>query len=83
MVDAQRYKIVGFENYRNAKGQDKILLVWLSHCADCGEPFTIKTGLICKWPNRRCKKHARPGKAASPAARKKQHAYLRKLWRRS
>ena len=78
MLDAQRYEVIGIEPYIRADGSASILIVWQAWCAETGHPFTLKTGLVAKGINRRCKKHAKPGQAATRAGAMRMRKYLRK-----
>lgn len=63
IYNGQRYDFVRAEPYVRRDGTDTELLVWRSHCAHCGERFTLRTprGSPKFMPNRRCQKHKRPG----------------------
>lgn len=65
-----RYECVGVEPYtRRSDGAASWLLTWSSACADCGAPFTCRTGLQAKSLNRRCDEHKNPRLPASEEAR--------------
>lgn len=61
-VDGQEYELVKFEDYTRVDGVATNLLVWHSHCPDCGSQFEIKTGLATRAVNRRCSNCKRTGK---------------------
>ena len=59
----QRYLNIGTRDYRRSDGSLTTLQVWQSHCAECGEAFEFATPSRARRfePNRRCRKHKRPG----------------------
>jgi hypothetical protein len=61
--DGQRYELIGDQPYMRRDGTETTLSVWRSRCAQCGEPFEVRTPTAsAKFvPNRRCPKHKRPG----------------------
>lgn len=63
IVSGQAYKEVGREPYLRKNGKLTELIVWRSHCAECGEPFEIRTSAKSRRfiPNRRCHLHKQPG----------------------
>ncbi len=67
--DGQYYEVLGVDPYWNKRGQSTYIITWKSHCADCGKPFEVTTGLRAKWINRRCGKHKARGKPVSGARR--------------
>ena len=69
MRDGQRYVVVDTQPHRRKDGTPTTLIVWRSHCSDCGQPFELTTPLATKWPNRRCPRHRAPGRAVTAAAR--------------
>ena len=71
MRDGQRYVVVDSRPYRRTDGTPTTLIVWRSHCSDCGQPFELTTPLVTKWPNRRCPAHHAPGRAVAAAARQR------------
>ena len=62
MLEGQRYELLETVPYKRTDGTSTHLLVWQSHCADCGQPFETKTGMTIYGLNRRCEKHKSPGK---------------------
>lgn len=66
----QTYEAVLAEPYICRDGRETHLIVWQSHCATCGEPFTFKTAIYATRfePNRRCQKHKRPGHRVKEAS---------------
>lgn len=73
----QVYELVEVKPYtRKSDGAATHLLTWISHCATCGDAFSVKSGLRCKSLNRRCKAHSAPMKPASPEAREERRACL-------
>ena len=82
MIDAQRYEVIGIELYVRADGSATTLIVWQAWCAETGHPFTLKTGLVAKDINRRCKKHTKPGKPVTRAGSKRMQEYSRRNFRR-
>ena len=65
------YEAVAVSPYHRADGQLSKLITWRAQCADCGQPFDFRTGLVCKYLNRRCAEHRAPGRAASASAQRK------------
>lgn len=59
----QRYWVADTFMHARKNGSLAVVLVWASHCAECGEEFRCSTPAAAKkWqPNRRCQKHKRPG----------------------
>jgi hypothetical protein len=59
----QRYDFEGIEPHTRRDGTLTLLAVWVSFCAECGEPFRFRTPLRAGrfQPNRRCAAHKRPG----------------------
>lgn len=63
-LGGQEYIFSGHEPYQRSDGTDSSLLIWDTFCADCSEPFAIRTPLgFTTGQARRCKEHRRPGKA--------------------
>ncbi len=71
MVDAQRYVVVATRPHHRKDDTPTMLITWRSHCADCGQPFEVTTGLAAKAINRRCPAHHAPGRAVTAAARQR------------
>jgi hypothetical protein len=63
LFDGQSYEFARTEPHTRRDGTETTLMVWRSHCAQCGEPFEVLTpaGSGKFSPNRRCQKHKRPG----------------------
>lgn len=61
-LDGQGYELVGLEPYTRTDGSKTQLMVWSAPCATCGDPFTVKSGMTFKAPNRRCDGCKRTGK---------------------
>jgi hypothetical protein len=59
----QTYTMEGRFEHQRRDGSMTTVLQWVSHCAECGAPFTFTTpAASAKFePNRRCQKHKRPG----------------------
>ncbi len=76
MKEGQRYEVKALEPHTRKDGSKTTLIVWQSHCAETGHPFEIRTGLKCKYVNRRCKQHGKPGKPVSRAGRQRQLDFL-------
>jgi hypothetical protein len=64
----QHYELVRRDPYTRRDGTLSTLAVWRSHCAQCGEPFELRTPANSSKfvPNRRCQAHKRPGVRAKP-----------------
>lgn len=63
LIDAgQQYRCDRIEPYQRKDGTMTTLAVWVSHCADCGDPFEYKTPRKAHKPkfNRRCQLHKAP-----------------------
>ena len=71
MIDAQRYVVVATLPHRRKDGRLSAIITWRGHCADCGEPFELRTGLKAQAINRRCETHHTPGRAVTAAARQR------------
>ena len=78
MHEGQRYVSVGSDLYERRDGQIVPIILWQSHCAECGEPFECWSGLRSGTLNRRCPQHHAPGKAVAKAARKHAARHMRK-----
>ena len=63
MLAGQRYELRAVEPHRRRDGARTVILTWGSHCAQCGAPFSVTTGLSVVNLNRRCARHHAPGKA--------------------
>jgi hypothetical protein len=63
LFDGQLYELARTEPHTRRDGTKTELTVWRSRCAQCGEPFEVRTPAKSKKfsPNRRCHKHKRPG----------------------
>lgn len=58
MADGQRYQLVRVEPYeRKTDGMPSRLLTWAGHCADCGDPIEVQSGLVVSTLTRRCELH--------------------------
>jgi len=78
MREGQRYELVNQKPHIRKDGQPTTLLVWRSHCADCGSAFEIMTGLISnRGINRRWPKHHRPGRAVTVAGCVRRQQFVR------
>lgn len=64
MSRGQRYEVNDLRAHTRQDGSETTLIVWISHCARCGEPFEFASPLKSKWPNRRCTECASPGRRA-------------------
>lgn len=70
---ANHYELLSAEPYvRKTDGQQSTLLVWRSHCSDCGAEFTTSTPLVFASQVRRCKMHRQRHKPSTKEARKAQ-----------
>ncbi len=61
----QLYYFDRTEPYTRVDGSQTQLRVWVSYCAQCGEPFEYRTtarSRITFTPSRRCPEHRRPGR---------------------
>jgi len=75
--EGQRYELMAHKPYIRRDGFPTTLLVWRSHCCDCGEAFEVVTGLVANgYFNRRCPAHHRPGRAVTMAGRKRRKRSL-------
>jgi hypothetical protein len=82
MLDGQRYVATGSRLHRKPDGTDVPLIVWRSHCAECGMPFECTTTLKGSHPNRRCLEHHSPGDAVTRLGKARQKKFLARKWRR-
>ncbi|WP_290898007.1 hypothetical protein [Hoeflea sp.] len=82
MHEAQRYVVVGSDLHINREGKTIPIILWQSHCAECGAPFECSSGLRSGSLNRRCPNHHAPGKAVSRSGRKRVARHLGKHGRR-
>ena len=78
MHEGQRYVAVGSDLHKRRDGQIVPIILWQSHCAECGGPFECRSGLRSGTLNRRCPQHHAPGKAVAAAARKHAARHMRK-----
>lgn len=79
MREGQRYELVALKPHMRRDGLPTTLLVWRSHCCDCGEVFEVITGLVANgYFNRRCLAHHRPGRAATMTGRKRRKRFLKR-----
>jgi hypothetical protein len=58
--NGQEYELVGVKPHLRRDGSETELLVWRSHCADCGAEFLCSTTKVFKAMNRRCPAHVQP-----------------------
>ena len=70
--DGQRYRVAGIKPHVRKGGTRTTLIIWQSHCAECGQPFEFTTPLKTRYPSRRCKQHSKPGRAVSYTGRRLQ-----------
>src|SRR6516164_3041009 len=79
--DGQRYELVRTEAYTRRDGSETTLSVWQSECPVCGEAIEVRTPKRARKfePNRRCRKHRRPGVRVN---RRKKDASRSRLARR-
>lgn len=75
MLEGQRYVMIGSTLHERSDGTRVPMIIWLSHCPRCGQPFECKTTLKARWPTRRCRQHRQPGRAVTAAEleRQKKH----------
>jgi hypothetical protein len=78
MHEGQRYVAVGSDLHKRHDGQIVPIILWESHCAECGGPFECWSGLRSGTLNRRCPQHHAPGRAVAVAARKHAAKHMRK-----
>lgn len=66
----QQYHCVDIEPYINRQGEPSGVATWHTECAQCEEPFTVKTSArTIRSTNTRCLKHRQPRVPSSPSAR--------------
>jgi hypothetical protein len=82
MHDGQRYTVASLKPHIRLDGSRTTLIIWQSHCADCGRPFKFSSPMKTRYPSRRCKQHSKPGKAVSKAGRGRQYS-VRMRFRRT
>jgi hypothetical protein len=82
MLEGQRYVAIGSRLHRKPDGADVPLIVWRSHCAECGALFECHTTLKGSHPNRRCPEHHSPGTAVTRQGKTRQKKLLARKWRR-
>jgi len=82
MHQGQRYVVVGSDLHKRRDGQIVPIILWESHCAECGKPFQCRSGLRSGTLNRRCPDHHAPGKAVTRAGRKRVAKHLSKHGKR-
>ena len=82
MLDGQRYVAIGSKLHRKPDGTDVPLIVWRTHCAECGMAFECATTLRGATPNRRCPEHHNPGAAVTRQGKARQKKLLARKWRR-
>ena len=82
MHEGQRYVAVGSDLHKRRDGQIVPIILWESHCAQCGRPFQCWSGLRSGTLNRRCLDHRAPGKAVAGSGRKRVAKHLSKHGRR-
>lgn len=70
-IGEQLYRLAAVEPYVTKHGRASSVLVWDTVCPDCKEPFQAKSGLKCKYINRRCEKDKSPLKRVVPHVKKK------------
>ena len=75
MLEGQRYVAIGSRLHRKPDGSDVPLIVWRSHCAECGAAFECQTTLKGSHPNRRCSEHHTPGLAVTRLGQAKQKKF--------
>lgn len=67
----QRYEVVEVRTALRKDGAVAFVLVWRSHCATCGAPFELTTGLRANAQlNRRCSAHRAAGRPVKAAPRR-------------
>ena len=57
----QRYTCTASVPISRRDGTVSAVLTWQLDCAECCAAFSFKTGATKFEPNRRCRKHSRPG----------------------
>jgi hypothetical protein len=67
MFEGQRYECEAIEPHTRKDGAQSSIALWATHCATCGQPFTVKMAIgqwdwpSFKGPVRRCREHAKMG----------------------
>lgn len=69
-LGGQTFTFLRTEPYRRIDGRETSLLVWTSHCAECGKQFWTRTSANSLGPSRRCRTHRRGGKPVASRSRK-------------
>lgn len=67
--DGHPFTVMGYEAYVRRDGTSSSLIVWTSHCADCGTPILVKTGFRSKTITKRCEAHKKRGSPATEGAK--------------
>lgn len=62
LIKGQRFNLVGYRDHERRDGVTTTLLVWKSHCAECGQPFETCSPALQLPESRRCKPHRAPGR---------------------
>lgn len=83
MHEGQRYVVIGSDLHTRRDGEVVPVILWSSHCADCGQRFECFSGLKSGALNRRCPQHHAPGRAVAAAGRKRVTHHLRNRGRRA
>lgn len=77
--DGQKYLYKGTWLFDEGPSAGKRVLIWESHCADCGELFSVVTGMTnIPAPNRRCDLHKEAGRPATKDAAKRKRKFYSK-----
>ena len=66
--DGHPFEVMGYEAYVRRDGTSSSLIVWNTHCVDCGKPIELKTAFRSKTITKRCDEHKRRGIPATRAA---------------
>lgn len=77
--DGQKYLYKGTWLFDEGEKIGQRVLIWDSHCEECGELFSVTTGMEnIKPPNRRCELHREAGNPATKGAAKRKRKFYSK-----
>ncbi len=69
LLDDQRYTATGTVPHQRIDGTSSRLILWQTHCPECGVPFTVQTPLTIRSElTRRCPEHRKPGRRVTTSA---------------
>ena len=71
LYKGQHYTVVDQFTRPRKDGSVAVILIWRSHCADCGAAFTMTSPAASDRfsPTRRCQRHAAKGKRVRSVAK--------------